>query len=216
MDLPWLWSLEDWCLRKKWSKERRKLDSQLVDHRTSLWYFSKPKKQKNITRNSLTLMIFVPRIRNSDTYLFGILNWSTFRVPISQKDQLLLLPSPKSAYAFSVQFNDSEGNMSLVQHDDFVLISTIINDMSKSKKTIGTAQDSCSPSGISFMRDDNVLIMGLNGVIQGRNVVVLIRWHEMILVKFHRHSYSWSYDFLEEFHITKDPFITDACNSAIK
>ena len=129
-----------------------------------------------------------------DNYLFRILNGSTFRVSISQKNQFLLLSSPETSDAFSIEFDDSEGNVALVEHDNLVFISTIINDMSESQETVGAIENGRAPSRIAFMSYDNVLIVAVNGFVERRNIVIFIRRHEMILVQFDGHSHCWRHD----------------------
>ena len=121
-------------------------------------------------------------------HLFCILNGSTFGISISQKNQLLLLSSPEASYAFPIEFDDPKRDVAFVEHNNLVLISTIVNDMSESQEAVGPIKDGRAPSRIAFVSNDNVLIVTMYGVIERRNVVIFIRRHEMILVQFDRHS----------------------------
>ena len=75
-------------------------------------------------------------------YLFGILNGSTFGISISQENQFLLLSRPKTSDTFTIEFNDSEGDKAFVEHDNLVLVRTIINDMSESQEAIQRSKNS--------------------------------------------------------------------------
>ena len=51
-----------------------------------------------------------------------------------------------------------------VEHNNLVLISTSVNDMSESQEAVGPIKDGCAPSWIAFVSNDNVLIVTLMGI----------------------------------------------------
>ena len=52
-----------------------------------------------------------------------------------------------------------------VEHNNLVLISTIINDMSESQEAVGPIKDGRAPSWIAFVSNGNVLIMTMYSII---------------------------------------------------
>ena len=65
-------------------------------------------------------------------YLFGILNGASLWIPVSEKDQFLLLSSPQSSDALAIEFDDPEADMPPVEHNDLVFIRPFLDDMSES------------------------------------------------------------------------------------
>ena len=72
------------------------------------------------------------RIDHVSQHLFSILDRSSFRIAIAQKNQFVLLRSPKASNAFFGDFDDAKGQMSSVQHDDSILIDALYQRTSRS------------------------------------------------------------------------------------
>lgn len=73
---------------------------------------------------------------NSVWYLFGVLYTSSLRVSVPKVYKLLQLTGPKSSYAFFVYLYQAEVEVSDIQHDDFVIISVVVDDMSGKSRSV--------------------------------------------------------------------------------
>ena len=70
----------------------------------------------------------------------------------------LLLSSPKSSDAFSVQLDDPERDVPLVEHDDLVLVRTIVDDVPEGEERRRARQNGRSPSRIAWKKIDVLFI----------------------------------------------------------
>lgn len=86
-----------------------------------------------------------------------------------------------SALLLPTYFNNSEDEMALVQHDDFVFIGAIIHHMAKGEQGGRIGEDSTSPSRIPLMGNNQILLMGCDSFIQNSRVLIFIWRSEMIL-----------------------------------
>ena len=66
--------------------------------------------------------------------LLGVLDTSSLRISVSQEDQLLLLSCPQPPHTLPVQFDNSEAEVALVQHDDLILVRPIVHHMPQCEK----------------------------------------------------------------------------------
>jgi hypothetical protein len=62
------------------------------------------------------------------------LDGAALRVPVAKVHQFLLLTCPQTSYALSVHLDDSETQVTFVQHDYLVFICAIIKDMPTMKQ----------------------------------------------------------------------------------
>lgn len=51
----------------------------------------------------------------------------------------LLLSCPQASDTLPVELDEPEGDMPLVEHDDLVVVSAVIDDVAECKKGVGTA-----------------------------------------------------------------------------
>lgn len=83
--------------------------------------------------------------------------------------------------AGSPYLNDSEYEIALVEHDDFVFIGAIIHHVAKGKQGGRVGKDGTSPSRISLVSYDQILLMRCDCFIKNSRVIVFIRRSKMIL-----------------------------------
>ncbi len=151
------------------------------------------------------------RVNHVPQGLFGILDATAFRVPVPQEDQLLLLPGPQPTHTLSVHLkeaierdsygnatiryivhaykqasaakhlDDSEAEETFVQHDDLVLVTSVIHNVAESKQRRHVGQDSAAPHRVAFVRDKHLLFISSDGIVQHDGVLILIRRGEVIL-----------------------------------
>lgn len=148
------------------------------------------------------------RVNHIPQSLFGILDAAAFRVPVTQENQLLLLSGPQPAHTLPVHLkevisysnatvkytllpinrnsaakhlDDSEAEEAFVQHDDLVLVTAVIHNMSESKQRRHVSQNSAAPNRIALVRDQHFLFVSSDGIVQHHWVLILIRRGEVIL-----------------------------------
>ncbi len=61
----------------------------------------------------------------------------------------------------------------------------------------------------TFMRDDEILLVAGNGLVEDMWIIVFVRRSEMILMKFDRHPDSGRDNFPQQLHVSEDPLVTD-------
>ena len=135
------------------------------------------------------------------------MNRSTLGIAISQENELLLLTCPEAADAFAVEFDHPERDVPLVEHDDLVLVGSVVDDMAQGQEAVGTGEDGRPPRGIALVRDHDGLVVAADRVVQGLDVVVLVRTREMILVQLDRHPHGGSHHPFEQLHVAEHPLV---------
>jgi hypothetical protein len=61
----------------------------------------------------------------------------------------LLLSCPQPSDAFAVKLDDPEGDVTLVEHDDLVLVGPVVDDVAKGEEGRCTGQHCCSPRRVT-------------------------------------------------------------------
>lgn len=69
-----------------------------------------------------------------------------------------------------------------MEHDDLVLVSTLIDHVPQSQQLLLVGQHSSSPGWVSLVADHHLLLEGPDGLIENCWVFVLIRAGELVLV----------------------------------
>lgn len=77
--------------------------------------------------------------------------------------------------------DDAEAEEPLVQHDDFVLIAAVVHDVTQRQKRRHVGQDGAPPNRVALVRYQHFLLVGGDGVIQHRGVLILIRGRKVVL-----------------------------------
>ncbi len=77
--------------------------------------------------------------------------------------------------------DDSEAKETFVQHDDLVLVTSVIHNVAESKQRRHVGQDSAAPHRVAFVRDKHLLFISSDGIVQHDGVLILIRRGEVIL-----------------------------------
>lgn len=71
--------------------------------------------------------------------------------------------------------------MAPVEHDDLVLIRGVIQDVAQGQQRGRVAEDGAAPGRVTLVRDDQPLLIGCNGIIQSRRLLILIWGCEVVL-----------------------------------
>lgn len=77
--------------------------------------------------------------------------------------------------------DDTEAEVAPVEHDDLVLVGGVVQDVAQRQQRGRVAEDGAAPGGVALVRDDQPLLVGCDGVIQGGWLLVLIRGREVVL-----------------------------------
>lgn len=77
--------------------------------------------------------------------------------------------------------DNSEAEEAFVQHDDLVFVTAVVHDVAESQQRRHVCQDGAAPHGVTLMRDEHLLLISCDGIIQHHWVLILIRRCEMIL-----------------------------------
>lgn len=77
--------------------------------------------------------------------------------------------------------DDTEAEVATVEHDYLVLIRGVIQDMAQCQQRGRVAEDGAAPGRVALMRDDQPLLVGCDGIIQGGRLLILIRGCEVVL-----------------------------------
>lgn len=78
--------------------------------------------------------------------------------------------------------DDLEAQETPVEHDDLVLISTLVHHVPQSQQLLLVGQHSAPPGWVSLVADHDFLLKGLDGLIENCWVFILIRAGELVLV----------------------------------
>lgn len=71
--------------------------------------------------------------------------------------------------------------MAPVEHDDLVLVGTIVHDVPQRQQGGRVGQDRTPPCRVPLVRYDKVFLMRHDGFIEHSRVIILIRRSEMVL-----------------------------------
>lgn len=71
--------------------------------------------------------------------------------------------------------------MAPVEHDDLVLVRGVIQDVAQRQQRGRVAEDRAAPGRVALMRDDQPLLIGRDGIIQGGWLLILIWGREVVL-----------------------------------
>lgn len=77
--------------------------------------------------------------------------------------------------------DDAETEVAPVEHDDLVLVRGVIQDMSQGQQRGRVAEDGAAPGWVTLMRDDQPLLVGCDGIVQGGWLLILIWGCEVVL-----------------------------------
>lgn len=77
--------------------------------------------------------------------------------------------------------DDSEAKEAFVQHDDLVLVTAVIHNVAESEQRRHVGQDSAAPHRITLVRDQHLLLISCDGIVQHHWVLIFIRRGEVIL-----------------------------------
>lgn len=77
--------------------------------------------------------------------------------------------------------DDSEAEEAFVQHDDLVLVAAVIHNVAESEQRRHVGQDSAAPNRVTLVRDQHLLFISCDGIVQHHWVLILIRRGEVIL-----------------------------------
>lgn len=77
--------------------------------------------------------------------------------------------------------DDSEAEEPLVQHDDLILVAAVIHDVAQRQQRWHVGQDCAAPHGVALVRNQHLLLVGSDGVVQNHGVLVLVRRGKVIL-----------------------------------
>lgn len=91
------------------------------------------------------------------------------------------LNSSWSQFSAQAHLDDPEAQVASVEHNDLVLIGTIVHDMPQSQQGGRVGKDCTPPCRVPFVGDHKVLFMRHDGFVEHSGVVVLIRRSEVVL-----------------------------------
>lgn len=134
----------------------------------------------------------------------------------------------------AAHLDDAEAEVPPVQHDDLVLVGAFVQDVAQGEQGRGIGQDGAPPGRVALVSDDQVLLVGGDGLIKHGRLVVLVGGREVVLterrrtydpsppeageqnqlvapphlVKLQGHSDSRNHDFPEQLHVGEDPLVS--------
>lgn len=77
--------------------------------------------------------------------------------------------------------DDAEAEVSTIEHDDLVLVRAFVQYMAKGEEGGSIGQHSTPPGRVALMSDDQVLLVGGDGLIENRRLIILIRGRKVVL-----------------------------------
>lgn len=83
----------------------------------------------------------------------------------------------------SSHLDDTEAEVSSIKHNDFVLVGAFVKDMAQGEERLCIGEHSAPPGRVALMSDDQVLLVGGDGLEKNRWLIVLIRGREVVLRK---------------------------------
>ncbi|RNA15813.1 hypothetical protein BpHYR1_026452 [Brachionus plicatilis] len=137
--------------------------------------------------------------------LLGILYGAPFLVFVAQKNQLMLLSSPETPHALSINFDHSERQHILIQHDYFVLIRVLGKLMPQRQQAGHTGQHSAPPHRVSLITDHTLLVKLGQTFMQ--TLLVSQVTLKVVLVQSKSHADRWQHNFFQQIHVIEDPFV---------
>lgn len=78
--------------------------------------------------------------------------------------------------------DDLEAQETPVEHDDFVFVRTLVHHVPQGQQLLLVGQHRTPPGWVSLVADHDLLLEGLDGLIENRRIFVLIRAGELVLV----------------------------------
>lgn len=76
--------------------------------------------------DGVTNRLVAGRVYDVPQRLLGVLDAAPLRVPVPEVHQFLLLAGPQAAHALLVHLDHAEAQVTLVQHDYFVLVGAVV------------------------------------------------------------------------------------------
>lgn len=76
---------------------------------------------------------------------------------------------------------DPEAEEALVEHDDLVFVAAVVHDVAQGQQRGHVGQDGAAPHRVALVRDQHLLLVGRDGVVQYHRVLVFVGRCEMIL-----------------------------------
>lgn len=87
----------------------------------------------------------------------------------------------------SSHLDDAEAEVSSIEHDDFVLVGSFVEDVAQGEERRGVGQHGAPPGRVALVSDDQVLLVGGDGFEEDGRLVVLVRGREVVLKERARH-----------------------------
>ena len=78
--------------------------------------------------------------------------------------------------------DDTEAEVSSIEHNDFVLIGAFVEYVAQGEEWLGVRQHSAPPGWVALVSDDQVLLVGGDGLKKNRRFIVLIGGREVVLI----------------------------------
>lgn len=98
--------------------------------------------------------------------------------------------------------------MHLIQHDDLVIVLSIIVNVSQRQQTGSVREDGLSPAGILFMRDEHLGLIVTDHFVQSIVLVEFFELRKVVLVELQSHLDSRRDDASEHVHVSEHPLVT--------
>lgn len=80
-------------------------------------------------------------------------------------------------------FDDTEAEVTSIEHYDFVLVGALVENVAQSEERLGIGEHGAPPGRVALVGDDQVLLVGGDGLEEHRRLIVLIRRGEVVLAK---------------------------------
>lgn len=81
----------------------------------------------------------------------------------------------------SSHLDDTEAEVSSIEHNDFVLVGSFVEDVAQGEERRGVGQHGAPPGRVALVSDDQVLLVGGDGLEKNRWLIVLIWGREVVL-----------------------------------
>lgn len=77
--------------------------------------------------------------------------------------------------------DDLEAQEALVEHDDLVLVGTLVHHAPQGQQLLLVGEHGAPPGRVTLVADDHFLLKGLDGLVEDHWVLILIRARELVL-----------------------------------
>lgn len=88
--------------------------------------------------------------------------------------------------------DDTEAEVSSIEHYDFILVGAFVEDVAQREERLGVGQHGAPPGRVALVSDDQVLLVGGDGLEKNCRLVVLVRRSEVVLMRRRSEVYSES------------------------